>query len=106
MPLVLLIVAAAILGGVFAVATGRGGELAMFRRDLADWPAVLRTPADVSSLRLPLGILGYRAEPTSAVLAHVAGLLAERDAEIARLRGEVERLGGADSIGRPSSPTT
>ena len=83
---VLLIAAAGIVGGVLAVATGRGGEMAMFPREL---PAVaLRTPADVAAVRLPHAVFGYQPEATSAVLNHVAKLLAERDAEIARLRGD------------------
>jgi hypothetical protein len=106
MPFVLLIVAVAILGGVWAVATGRGGELVTFRRDVADWPALLRTPADVAGVRLPLGIFGYQAEATSVVLTHLTGLLAERDAEIARLRGDLERLGDAGAIEPPSAPAT
>jgi hypothetical protein len=83
---VLLIAAAGIVGSVLAVATGRGGEMAMFPREL---PAVvLRTPADVAAVQLPHAVFGYQPEATAAVLNYVARLLAERDAEIATLRGD------------------
>jgi hypothetical protein len=85
---VLLIAAAGIVGGVLAVATGRGGEMAMFPRQLPAVPLALRTPADVAAVQLPHSVFGYQPEATSAVLNHLARLLAERDAEIARLRGD------------------
>lgn len=102
---VLLLAAIAILGGVVAVAMGRCGEMAMFRRDL---PVVLhrpRTPAEVAMQRLPLGPVGYQVQATEEALFAAANLLAERDHEIAALRGEVWRLGGGDQeggLGRPA----
>ncbi len=93
---VLLIAAAAIVGGVVAVATGRGGEMAMFPRDLPSAQLALRTPADVAAVRLPHAVFGYQPEATSAVLTHIARLLADRDAEIARLRGDEGHPGRPD----------
>jgi len=90
---VLLAAAVAILAGVVAVAMGWGGELAISRRDLPVIPPRLRTASDVARLRLPLGLFGYQAESADEVLQVLAGRLAERDAEIARLREEVQWLG-------------
>lgn len=100
--LVLLTAAAAILGGVVAVVMGRGGEIAWFARDL---PAVrfrLRTPSDVAMLRLPTGLFGFQEHATGEALREIAQLLAERDAEIARLRDDVRQL-GTPSIPGPAS---
>lgn len=97
--LVLLLAASAILGGVVVVAMGRGGEMALFRRDL---PVALRrprTPAEVATQRLPLGPVGYQVQATEDALVAAANLLAERDQEIAALRSEVWRLGGGDEEG-------
>jgi len=89
----LLLAAAVILGGVVAVAMGRGGELAAFRRDVPAARFRARTPADVAMLRLPLGLFGYQQQATADALRAVARLVAERDAEITRLRDELWRLG-------------
>jgi hypothetical protein len=90
---VLLAAAVAILAGVVAVAMGWGGELAISRRDLPVIPPRIRTASDVARLRLPLGLFGYQAESADEVLDALATQLAERDAEIARLREEVRWLG-------------
>lgn len=98
MYLVLLLAAGAILGGVVAVAMGRGGEMTLFRRDL---PVALRrprTPADVATQRLPLGPVGYQVQATEEALLAAAHLLAERDQEIAALHREIWRLGGGDQV--------
>jgi len=102
----LLIVAAAIVGSAVAVARGRGGEMAMFPRAT---PAALalRTPRDVIALRLPLAFIGYQPEATAAVLNQVARLLAERDAEITRLRAGSDPSLRGDTSGpsvRPDPP--
>jgi hypothetical protein len=91
--LVLLTAAVAILAGVVAVAMGWGGELAMSRRDLPAIPPRIRTASDVARLRLPLGLFGYQAESADEAIQILAGRLAERDAEIARLREEMQWLG-------------
>jgi len=89
--LVLLLAGAVILGGVVVVAMGRGGEIAMFPRDLADISLRIRTPYDVATLELPLALLGYQERATSEALRFIAHLLAERDAEIERLRAQLAR---------------
>ena len=91
--LVLLLAAAAILGGVVVVAMGRGGEIAAFRRDRPVELPAIRTPADIASLRLPIGLFGYQVRATADALTAIANLLADRDYEIATLRGELWRLG-------------
>jgi hypothetical protein len=93
--LVLLLAAGAILGGVVVVAMGRGGEIAAFRRDRPVAFTPIRTPADIATLRLPIGLFGYQVRATADALTAMANLLAERDYEIARLRSELWHLGGA-----------
>ncbi len=106
MYLVLLLAAGAILGGVVVVAMGRGGELTLFRRDLPAVTVDLRSPADVATLRLPLGPLGYQVHATTEALAAAAHLLAARDAQIAALRGELHRLGSGDGAQATESADT
>lgn len=104
--LVLLLAAAVILGGVVVVAMGRGGELALFRRDLPALRIRLATPSDLARLRLPIGLLGYQEQATGDALRVVAHMLAERDAEIASLREELRGLGTQGAAGSPASPAT
>jgi hypothetical protein len=89
---VLLAAAIAILVGVVVVAMGGGGEIVRFHRDLPLVPPPIRTAADIGTLQFPLGLFGYQAEATEAALAAAARLLAEQDAEIARLRAELWQL--------------
>ena len=96
---VLLAAAVAILAGVVAVAMGSGGELAISRRDLPVIPPRIRTASDVARLRLPLALFGYQAESADQVLDVLAGRLAEQDAEIARLREEVQGRGSERTRG-------
>ncbi len=96
MYLVILLAAGAILGGVVVVAMGRGGEMALFDRDLPVKITRLETPGEVATLQLPLGLVGYQARATGEALVAVANLLARRDAEIAALRRELWRKGGDD----------
>jgi hypothetical protein len=92
--LVILLAAAAILGGVVTVAMGRGGEMALFDRDLPVKITRLGTPGEVATLRLPVGLFGYQTRATGEALIAAANLLARRDAEIVALRREIWRLGG------------
>lgn len=96
MYLVLLLAAGAILGGVVVVAMGRGGEMALLRRDLPVAARRPRTPTEVATQRLPLGPIGYQVQATEEALIAAAHLLAERDREIAALRSEVGRLRSGD----------
>ena len=83
---VLLAATLAILAGVVAVAMGRGGEMAEFAPDRPATVTRLTSAADVAALRLPLGLVGYQQQSTDEALHAAAILLAEREAEIARLR--------------------
>ena len=89
---VLLAAAIAILVGVVAVAMGRGGEIAATQRDLPVLTPRIRSATDVARLRLPIGLLGYQEQATDEALDAAARLIAEQEAEIARLREEVSRL--------------
>lgn len=102
---VLLLAAGAILGGVVVVAMGRGGEMAVFSRDLPTSATDPRTPMEVATQRLPLGPLGYQPQATEEALMTAAYLLAERDKEIAALRTEIWRLGGDPAV-RHDQPAT
>jgi len=101
-PFVLLVVAAAILGGVVVVAMGHGGEMTLFHRDVPKERLRMRTAADVARLRLPTGLFGYQEQATDDVLRDIADLLASQEAEIATLRDEVWRLSEPVSTGSVS----
>lgn len=96
MPVVLLLAALAILAGVVVVAVGRGGELTMFRPDsLAD--SELATASDVAAFRPPPAFFGYSAPATDEALQRITEVVAERDAEVAYLRGQIAQLRGTDA---------
>lgn len=102
---VLLMGAVAILAGVVVVAMGRGGEIARFDRDLPLTPPRITVASDLPLLRLPVGLFGYQERATRVALDAAARLLAEQDAEIARLRQTVTRLSAsAESPGEPAAP--
>jgi hypothetical protein len=96
---VLLAAAIAILAGVVAVAMGWGGEMAASSRDLPQFPLWASTASDVAMMRLPAGLLGYQREATDQALYAISLLVADRDAEIARLRDELWRLGAPERGG-------
>jgi hypothetical protein len=88
----MLTAAVAILAGVVAVVMGRGGEITLFARDLPAARFRLRTPSDVAMLRLPTGLFGFQEHATREALHEIASMLADRDAEIARLLLDVRQL--------------
>jgi hypothetical protein len=92
MPVVLLIAAVVILAGVVVVAVGRGGELAMARPDVPPVRFALFTPADVAAFRPRLAFFGYSARATDDALVQIARAVAERDAELSRLRVQLTAL--------------
>jgi hypothetical protein len=83
--------AVAILVGIVVVAMGRGGELA---RTPSDEPAEIdfESWTDVASYRPPPALLGYQAGATEQAFAVIGRVLADRDAEIAWLRGRLREL--------------
>jgi hypothetical protein len=87
----IILVGVVLLVGVVVVAVGRGGEL---YRDTGDDPvaADFESWADVASYRPPAALLGYHARVTERALQLISRSIAERDAEIAWLRGRLREL--------------
>jgi hypothetical protein len=83
--------AVVILGGIVVVAMGRGGELS---RDTVAGRADVDFDswADVASYRPPPALLGYEAGATEEALTLISRAMADRDAEIAWLRGRLREL--------------
>jgi hypothetical protein len=90
-PVVIILAALAILGGIVVAAMGRGGELA---RQPDDEPSVadFETGADVARYRPPPALLGYHAGATEYALLLAGRALADRDAEITWLRSRLSEL--------------
>jgi hypothetical protein len=99
---VLLAAALAILGGVVAVAMGRGGEMAEFSPDRPATAVRVTSAADIVRLRLPLAVLGYEQRAADQALHSAAVALAQREAEIARLRAGLAWPGRA--LAPPAPP--
>jgi hypothetical protein len=83
----------AILIGVFAVATGRGGELAYEHADHAPLDLGPVTATDVALLRPPTALWGYNMQVTDEALDSIARALRDRDIEIAFLQRQLAGLG-------------
>ena len=101
-PVVMLLAAVAIVGGVILVALGRGGVMASFPADQAPFPLGQLTAADIALLQPPRSIWGYNPQVTEAALQAVARVVTERDLEIERLRHELARLRGWPAGERPA----
>jgi hypothetical protein len=108
---VLLVAAAAILGGVVVAALGRAGEMATFAGDTAPIELDEVSATDVALLRPPMSLWGYNAQATEDALRVIARSVTARDVEIATLRRELADLQGrqdgarAAGIGdRPTAP--
>lgn len=107
----LVFLAVALLGVTVLFGTGIGSKFRNrsavssvleegFDEPVASLPPVLLPaypkPSDVDHLRFALGLRGYRMDQVDQVLDELRDELAEKDAEIARLRAA---LGSADSTG-------
>jgi hypothetical protein len=90
-PVVIILAALAILGGIVVVAMGRGGELARPTEDAAS-VADFETGEDVARYRPPPALLGYHAGATEYALLLAGRALADRDTEIAWLRSRLSEL--------------
>jgi hypothetical protein len=99
LPIVLIVAAVAILGGVIVVAIGRGGELAPSGADVRPLDTDIVTAADVALLRPPAALWGYDMRATDEALNQVARTVTERDVEIADLRRQL-----ADMQSDPPDP--
>jgi hypothetical protein len=111
--IVITIAAVAIIGGVIVVARGLGGELARDRVPVGT-DLDVATGADVARYRPPPALLGYQPEATERAFTIVGRSIAERDEEIAWLRGRLAELqpetslrpGFAVAKGRPAGAAT
>ena len=89
MTLLQILIVLAVVAGVGAVAAGvvRGGlpdaESSVAQAPLPEGPLEV---GDVSAVRFSVAFRGYRMDEVDAVLDRLSDELAERDAEIARLR--------------------
>ena len=95
----MILVAVAILVGVFFVATGRGGELAYEQADHAPLDLGPVSATDVALLRPPTALWGYNMQVTDEALEQIAQAIRDRDVTIAFLQ---QRL--ADLTARPADP--
>jgi hypothetical protein len=90
---VLILAFIAILVGVFAVATGRGGELAYEQADHAPLDLGPVSATDVALLRPPTALWGYNMQVTDEALDRIARALRDRDVEIAYLQRQLADVG-------------
>ena len=88
----MILVAVAILVGVFFVATGRGGELAYERADSAPLDLGPVSATDVVLLRPPTALWGYNMQVTDEALEHIAQAIRDRDVTIAFLQQRLADL--------------
>jgi hypothetical protein len=86
---VLILAFIAILVGVFAVATGRGGELAYEQADHAPLDLGTVSATDVALLRPPTALWGYNMQVTDEALDRIARAMRDRDVEIAYLQRQL-----------------
>jgi hypothetical protein len=107
---VLLVAAAAILGGVVVAALGRAGEMATFAGDTAPIELDQVSATDVALLRPPMSLWGYNAQATEDALRVIARSVTARDVEIATLRRELadlqSRQDGVRTAGPGDRPVT
>ena len=91
-PVLLLIAALAILGGVVLAALGRAGEMAAFAGDAPPLDLGEVTATDIVLLRPPMSLWGYNAQATEEALRVIARSVTERDVQIVALRRDVAEL--------------
>jgi hypothetical protein len=96
----MILVAVAILVGVFFVATGRGGELAYEHADHAPLDLGPVSATDVALLRPPTAMWGYNMQVTDEALERISAAIRDRDVTIAFLQ---QRL--ADQTTRATQTT-
>ena len=95
----MILVAVAILVGVFFVATGRGGELAYEQADHAPLDLGPVSATDVALLRPPTALWGYNMQVTDEALEKIAQAVRDRDVTIAFLQ---QRLADATTQTAPA----
>ena len=92
MPVVFLITIAAVLVGIYFVATGRGGEMAYEHADHAPLDLGPVSAADIALLRPPTAMWGYNMQVTDEALDRIARAMRERDVTIAFLQEQLAAL--------------
>jgi hypothetical protein len=101
----MIVVAVAILVGVFFVATGRGGELAYEHADHAPLDLGPVSAADVALLRPPTALWGYNMQVTDEALEQIAQAVRDRDVTIAFLQQRLADLATQAGPGlQPAEP--
>ena len=85
----MILVAVAVLVGVFFAATGRGGELSREPPDYAPLDLGPVSAADVALLRPPTALWGYNVPVTDEALERIASAMRERDIMIAHLHQQL-----------------
>ena len=100
----LLVAAAAILGGVVVAALGRAGEMATFAGDTAPIGLDQVNATDVALLRPPMSLWGYNVQATEDALRVIARSVTARDVEIATLRRELADLQSRQDRVRTAGP--
>jgi len=88
----MILVAVAILVGVFFVATGRGGELAYEQADHAPLDLGPVSATDVALLRPPTALWGYNMQVTDEALEQIAQAIRDRDVTITFLQQRLADL--------------
>ena len=96
----MIVVAVAILAGVFFAATGRGGELAYEQADHAPLDLGPVSATDVALLRPPTALWGYNMQVTDEALEQIAQAVRDRDVTIAFLQQRLADLAGQAVPGR------
>ena len=88
----MIVVAVAVLVGVFFAATGRGGELSREPPDYAPLDLGPVSAGDVALLRPPTALWGYNVPVTDEALERIARAMRERDLTIAYLQQQFADL--------------
>ena len=100
----MILVAVAILVGVFFVATGRGGELAYEHADHAPLDLGPVSATDVALLRPPTALWGYNMQVTDEALERIAQAMRDRDVTIAFLQQRLADLTAPPAPGPALEP--
>lgn len=101
-------IAILLVGGLFLLAAKllpAGEQIAPPVRDEPIWalpPERALVAEDVATVRLPVALRGYRFAETDLLLDRLTDELRQRDAEIARLRGDAPAAGPAESAYEPA----
>jgi hypothetical protein len=101
-PVVFLIAAVAVLGGVFFAATGRGGEMAPEHPDHAPLDLGQLSAPDIALLRPPAALWGYNMQVTDEALDHIARAMRDRDVTIAHLQQQLASRDAQDPSASPA----